>query len=83
MTTFNGESDGVNEFSAATGQGPLGGDRPSSPGAFGANAKPSEADAASAASSLVEAARPERRYSFNMLVATAVLAFAAGRICSR
>lgn len=82
MTNVNGGSNGANEISATTGQGPAGGNRPSSPGAFGASAKPTREEQ-SAASALVAAARPERRYSFNMLVATALLAFAAGRICSR
>jgi hypothetical protein len=48
----------------------------------GANPKSSGASEP-ADMALANAARPERRYSFNMLVATALLAFAAGRICSR
>lgn len=75
MANVKGGSNGADELAAASSRG-------TTPGASGASPKPLRV-AAPADLPSTDAARPARRYSFNMLVATALLAFVAGRIYGR
>lgn len=76
MANAKGGSNGADEVAAASSQGATVGTRPA------ASPKPLRV-AAPADLPSTDVVRPERRYSFNMLVATALLAFAAGRIYGR
>ncbi|MGA0562190.1 hypothetical protein ACO2RV_07050 [Ancylobacter sp. VNQ12] len=76
MANMKGGSNGADEVVAASSRGATAATRP------GASPKPLRV-AAPADLPVTGVARPERRYSFNMLVATALLAFAAGRIYGR
>lgn len=76
MADVKNGSNGADETAAAASRGATAGTRP------GAAPKPLRV-AAPADLPVTGVARPERRYSFNMLVATALLAFAAGRIYGR